>query len=60
MATRQEHAPGDPAPAAGTYEMLDVAGSPTGRRANVEHGQPLPAAPRGHSWIAVEDDASQR
>lgn len=59
MATRPEHAPGNPAPAGGIYEMLNVLGSPTGIWANVGHGELLPSAPHGCSWIAVEDDAPQ-
>jgi hypothetical protein len=56
MARRPEHAPGDAAPAAGTYEQLNIFGSPTGIRVNVNYGQPLPPTPRGHSWVLTEDN----
>jgi hypothetical protein len=45
-----EQAPGDTAPVAGAHEQLNVVGQPTGIRANVGHGEPLPPAPRGHTW----------
>ena len=54
MAAR-EYPPGMRAPAAGVYEQLNVLGSPTGIRINVAHGEALPAAPRGFTWIMVEE-----
>jgi hypothetical protein len=53
---RDEHAPGEPAPSAGTYELLNVFGSPTGLRVYVMHEHPLPAAPKGHSWTLVRSN----
>lgn len=38
MARRPEHAPGEPASAAGTYEQLNIFGSPTGICVKVRHG----------------------
>jgi hypothetical protein len=55
MARRPEHRPGEAAPAAGTYEQLNIFGSPTGIRVSVAHGQALPPAPIGHFWAAAED-----
>ena len=49
MAQRPEHAPGEPAPAAGTYEQLNIFGRPIGIRVNVTHGHPLPPAPQGQT-----------
>lgn len=60
MAQRPEHAPGETAPAAGTYEQLNIFGRPTGIRVNVAHGHPLPPAPRGHSWMLFEEDGIPR
>jgi hypothetical protein len=55
MTQRPEHAAGEPAPAAGIYEQLDIFGSPTGIRAKVMCGHLLPAAPLGHNWARVND-----
>jgi hypothetical protein len=49
MAERSEQDPGDPAPAGGEYEMLNIFGSPTGIRVNLMHGHPFPAAPREYA-----------
>jgi hypothetical protein len=49
MPQRPEHTPGELAPAGGIYELLDIFGSPTGVRIKVEHGYPVPAAPRGQN-----------
>jgi hypothetical protein len=38
MAERSEHDPGDPAPAEGEYEMLNIFGSPTDVRVNLMQG----------------------
>jgi azurin len=54
VAQRPEHAPGEAAPIAGTYEQLNVFGRPTGVRINVTHCHPLPAAPVGHNWALTE------
>jgi hypothetical protein len=54
------HVPGQPAPASGTYEQINVFGSPTGVRVTVAQGQPLPMAPVGYSWAiaaVAEGDA---
>jgi hypothetical protein len=57
MTQQPVHPPGQPAPTSGTYEQMNVFGSPTGVRVTVMHGHPLPAAPIGHGWSAVEGDA---
>jgi hypothetical protein len=56
MTQQPVHLPGQPVPASGTYELMNVFGSPTGVRVNVVHGHPLPSAPVGHSWAVVEGD----
>ena len=56
MSERPEHAPGDLAPAAGTYEQLNIFGRPNGIRVDVSYGQPFPRAPVGHLWRSVEVD----
>ncbi len=48
-----EHKPGDTAPMTGAYEQLNVFGTPTGKTVHVREGEPLPAAPRGHSWKII-------
>jgi hypothetical protein len=58
MAHRQEHAPGEAAPAGGIYEQLNIFGRPTGIRISVEQGHPMPSAPLGHSWALIEEDAA--
>jgi hypothetical protein len=50
----REYAPGEAAPAAGTYEQRNVLGSATGVRVTVAKGKTLPAAPRGFTWSAVD------
>jgi hypothetical protein len=50
MAYEYEHQPGDTAPATGYYRLVNVFGSPTGYGVRVQHGEPLPTAPRGHGW----------
>ena len=59
IAQRPEHAPGEAAPAAGTYEQLNIFGRPTGIRVNVAHGHPLPSAPLGHNWTLADDDRAE-
>ena len=59
MARRLEHAPGEAAPVAGAYEMLNIFGQPTGVRVDVAQGDPFPAAPRWHTWRLVEGDAHE-
>jgi hypothetical protein len=59
LAHAPEHAPGEPAPAAGTSEQLNIFGRPTGIRINVAHGHPLPAAAQGHSWTLAKDDTTE-
>ena len=54
MTDRPTHPPGHPAPDTGIYEQINVFGSPTGERAYVLHGHPLPAAPVGHGWAIDE------
>ena len=55
MSQRREHRPGEPAPAAGTYEQVNIFGRPTGIRVDMDHGHPLPAAPIGHSWVPADE-----
>jgi hypothetical protein len=55
MARESEYAPGEVIPSAGTYELLDIFGSPTGIRVSANDGERFPPAPRGHSWTRVED-----
>jgi hypothetical protein len=50
MSTNDDHRPGLPAPKAGVYRLLNVFGGAEDRRVEVRQGQPLPTAPRGHSW----------
>ncbi len=45
-----DHKPGDPAPATGHYEELNVFGTPTGKVHHAREGEPLPRAPRNFSW----------
>lgn len=59
LAQRPEHVPGDAAPAAGTYEQLNICGRPTGVHVDVLHGHPLPPAPIGHNWALADEDASE-
>ena len=59
MTERSEHDPGEPAPAGGEYEMLNIFGSPTGIRVNLMHGHPFPAAPRGHRWTLADRNAAK-
>jgi hypothetical protein len=59
MVRQSDHSPMDDAPAAGTYEQLNIFGSPTGIRINVRHGQPLPVIPDGHSWMLTSDDGDE-
>jgi hypothetical protein len=42
--------PGQPAPASGCYELLNVFGTPSGEETIVERGCPTPGAPRGYMW----------
>ena len=55
MAERQEHQPGDHAPASGHYEELNVFGTQTGRIERVREGERLPHGPRGFTWRQVEE-----
>ncbi len=54
-----EYFPGDPAPAAGTYEQVNIFGRPNGVRVDMSHGDPFPQAPVGHTWRAVERKSEQ-
>jgi hypothetical protein len=47
---------GDPAPETGEYELLNVFGSPTGKTKHLVEGEPLPRAPRSHTWRRIERD----
>src|ERR1700759_1471858 len=57
---RPQHHPGDRAPAADTYELLNVFGTPTGTTVDVGEGDPLPRAPRGYTWRRLTADGGQR
>jgi hypothetical protein len=59
MTRRPVYVPGQSAPASGTYEQINVFGSPTGIRVDVAHGQPLPAVPVGYGWRIAENDAEK-
>ncbi len=49
--------PGELAPATGGYQEHNVFGTPTDRRVDVNHGEPLPLAPLGFTWqVIVLDD----
>jgi hypothetical protein len=48
-----EYQPGEPAPSAGSYELINVAGSPVGVQIEMPHGHPFPSAPLGQFWRAV-------
>ncbi len=56
MFERPEYAPGTPAPSAGAYEQINIFGQPTGICINIARGHPLPRAPIGHWWRALEAD----
>lgn len=45
-----EYEPGDSAPASGHFAELNVFGTPTGTVVTMQHGESLPALPRGFSW----------
>jgi hypothetical protein len=45
--------PGDPAPATGAYEELNIFGSRTGRVHVTQEGEALPPAPRSFTWRPV-------
>ena len=53
MSSAHEHKPGDPAPATGHYEELNVFESHTGKVVHVMEGELLAAAPRGFTWRRV-------
>ena len=48
-----EHEPGASAPLSGVYREVNIFGTPTGRRVQVQEGEPLPSAPVGFSWVLV-------
>jgi hypothetical protein len=50
MITRLEHKPGEDAPTAGTYELLNVLGAATGIEVALLRGDPMPTAPHGQTW----------
>jgi hypothetical protein len=54
MAQRPEHAPGDAAPAAGTYEQLNIFGRPISIQVTLLRNHPFPEAPIGHSWVLAD------
>ena len=58
MTPGAEHRSGDPAPVPGLYYEVNVFGTPTGRRVQLGHGEPLPELPRGFGW-RVSSDVSE-
>ncbi|HET7879955.1 MAG TPA: hypothetical protein VFL55_03655 [Acetobacteraceae bacterium] len=46
--------PGEPAPAAGYYELQNIFGARVGTCTQVGLGEPLPPAPRGFRWQKAE------
>jgi hypothetical protein len=56
LARAAEHAPGDLASVACTYELVNVFRSRTGNCVTVAHGQALPDGPRGWGWVLIRDD----
>ena len=50
---RPEFVPGDPAPCAGQYRLLNIFGAPTGQQVSVTTGQTLPPAPYLFRWELV-------
>ena len=44
-----------PAPAAGTYETVNMFGRRTGHRIAAAAGDTLPVLPRGFTWMLLED-----
>jgi hypothetical protein len=59
MAQRLEHAPGEAAPATGTYEQRNIFGTLIGIRVSIAHGQSMPSAPLGHTWTRAGDETDQ-
>jgi hypothetical protein len=47
--------PGESAPKPGTYELLNVVGTPTSTRVVVQQGDALPPAPFGWKWRLCKD-----
>jgi len=51
-----EHFPGWPAPASGTYRLINIFGVKTSITAYLTQHQPLPAASVGEAWrLQMED-----
>jgi hypothetical protein len=49
------HLPGEPASWEGSYQEVNVFGTPTGQTVRARRGESLPAAPRGYTWrLATE------
>jgi|GEM_PF-5509279 hypothetical protein len=49
------HLPGEPASWEGSYQEVNVFGTPTGQIVLARRGESLPAAPRGYTWrLATE------
>jgi len=44
------HLPGEPASWEGSYQEVNVFGTPTGQIVLARRGESLPAAPRGYTW----------
>jgi|ERR1700761_3725122 hypothetical protein len=50
------HLPRARAPVAGTYQLLNIFGTPDGQTATVREGEPLPHAPIGFAWRLRPDE----
>jgi hypothetical protein len=50
-----QYMPGEAAPEAGTYELLNMMGSPTGTKISINAGVAFPAAPFGWTYRRAAD-----
>ncbi len=55
MARASQHLPGEAAAVSGLYREVNVFGTPTGIVVKVPRGEKLPHAPRGFSWLLLEE-----
>jgi hypothetical protein len=49
------HLPGESASWEGSYQEVNVFGTPTGQTVRARRGDSLPAAPRGYTWRLASD-----
>lgn len=57
MPLEAEYRPGASAPQSGTYELLNVAGTPTDTRVRLQAAEALPPAPFRWNWrLMIEDE----